>query len=506
MPRSFPHTESGAFERLAVILERAKSKARETGRAVLVSVAERCGAVDVVEALRQVSSSLATVDVVGASSDDCMYWGHAAGGFELAGFGAAAVFTSSGEDRFAQVDTAWSALLDEALIDDLSGGLAGVGPTLMGGFSFDPHRTRTARWHAFPEALLFLPHLQLAVVEGEGWLTTNAVVRPEGFSADGMADLMRLRRHVESVAGTRSVAPVRAKNEGALELADALPVSEWRAIVGEAVAQIRSGALEKVVLAREARAAVPRDLSIASVLSHLRSAHPDCYVFGFCRGDSAFVGASPERLVRLDGREVRASSLAGSIRRGASSREDAALGAQLMASGKDREEHEIVRRSLCASMATLCDDITADDEPSILSLPQVHHLHTRVRARLREDHSLLELVAKLHPTPAVGGAPRNAALAFIREHERLDRGWYAAPIGWLQGDRGEFAVALRSALITGDEASLFAGCGVVADSVPEQEYVESLLKLRPMELALKASLARQQQDLQIPALDTEGVA
>jgi isochorismate synthase EntC len=146
-----------------------------------------------------------------------------------------------------------------------------------------------------------------------------------------------------------------------------------------------------------------------------------------------------------------------------------------------------VRQALCTGLARLGDDVTASDEPALLSLPHVHHLYTAVRARLRDPHTILQLVAQLHPTPAVGGEPRNAALRFIREHEKMDRGWYAAPIGWLQRDHGEFAVALRSALIQGAAASLFAGCGVVADSDPDQEYAESLLKLRPMQAALAAA-------------------
>jgi isochorismate synthase EntC len=165
------------------------------------------------------------------------------------------------------------------------------------------------------------------------------------------------------------------------------------------------------------------------------------------------------------------------------------MAAGLRSSTKDRNEHEFVRTALQSGLAELCDDITADDEPSILSVSQVHHLHTAVRGKLRAGHSLLELVARLHPTPAVGGQPRDAALRFIREHEQLDRGWYAAPIGWLHRNHGEFAVGLRSALMTGRSASLFAGCGIVADSIPGEEYTESLLKLRPMEMALSASVA-----------------
>jgi isochorismate synthase EntC len=124
----------------------------------------------------------------------------------------------------------------------------------------------------------------------------------------------------------------------------------------------------------------------------------------------------------------------------------------------------------------------------------VHHLHTPVRARLRDGHSLLDVVARLHPTPAVGGTPREAALGFIRNHEQLDRGWYAAPIGWIGRESGEFAVALRSAVIAGSEATLFAGCGIVADSDPELEFNESALKLRPMQSALAAAIAETHSD------------
>ena len=250
---------------------------------------------------------------------------------------------------------------------------------------------------------------------------------------------------------------------------------------------IGAGALKKVVLARAVRAVGAEPFDVGLVLRHLRSAHPDSFVFGCWRGGRVFVGASPERLVRLDGREVVASSLAGSAERGATPEEDAWLAAQLVASPKDAGEHAIVLRALRDALSEFCDDVTSAAEPSLLTLRHVHHLHTVVRARLHSGRSLLELVGRLHPTPAVGGAPRDAALAFIHAHEQLDRGWYAAPVGWLQRDRGEFAVALRSGLVDGDSATLFAGCGVVHDSEPELELAESVVKLRSMLTALAAS-------------------
>ena len=184
-----------------------------------------------------------------------------------------------------------------------------------------------------------------------------------------------------------------------------------------------------------------------------------------------------------------ASSLAGTIERGTSDDEDAKKARALMESEKDRAEHAAVRDALYEALLETCDNVVAPSEPVILSLANVHHLHTALSATLRDGKSLLDLVEILHPTPAVGGTPREDALAFIRENEQLDRGWYAAPVGWIGELSGEFAVALRSALIQGSQVTLFAGCGIVADSDPEMEVEESNLKLQAMKSALSASPA-----------------
>jgi isochorismate synthase len=262
--------------------------------------------------------------------------------------------------------------------------------------------------------------------------------------------------------------------------------------VAQGAAAVREGALEKVVTAR-AVTWHPYDApDAATALRRLEGRHPECNVFAVARGRRVFLGASPERLVRVDGRTVRATSLAGSIARGNGPEEDAQRAAELMGSAKNREEHDIVVRALTEALGELCDTVSAPAAPALLTLPDVHHLYTPITAHRREGTDLLSLLERLHPTPAVGGAPREEALAFIREHEGWDRGWYAAPVGWMDasGD-GEFAVALRSALMDGDRATLFAGCGIVADSVPDNEYAESELKLRAMREALAGEEARE---------------
>jgi isochorismate synthase len=242
------------------------------------------------------------------------------------------------------------------------------------------------------------------------------------------------------------------------------------------------------VLARSVRAECAVEIDAFSVIRSLENVHRSAFVFALWSGEKVFAGASPELLARQEGNEVRASSLAGTIVRGRTPEDDAAKARALETSVKDRAEHAAVRDAIYEALSATCDDVAAPDEPVILSLSNVHHLHTPLSARLREGKSLLDLVEQLHPTPAVGGTPRDPALNFIRENERLDRGWYAAPIGWIGSGAGEFAVALRSAVIDGKEATLFAGCGIVLDSDPGMEVEESNLKLQTMKSALGASI------------------
>ncbi len=470
-------------ERLAAQVLRARAQARATGRGVLVSVTEQVAVIDPFDALE----ALANAPELPAS--DRMYWTRPADAFAIAGAGSAATLEPAGAGRFALVDREWAAWMDDAIIDDPSGGIAGVGPTLMGGFAFDPDGPSTTRWRDFPSTLVTLPCLQITAAAEECWLTMNVMVAPDGSTNPSPSTILQMAARAMDMATEPRPAPKPSVD--AIAFTDERPAAEWRALVATAVAAIHAGDLEKVVLAREVIAAAPRELDVNAMVRHLRAAHHGSYVFAIWHRDSVFIGASPERLVRLDGRDVHTSSLAGSIARGETPEEDAANVAALMASDKDREEHEVVRRTLRDALSEVCDQVSAADEPSLLSLAHVHHLFTPVHARLRVGQSLLQLVERLHPTPAVGGAPRDAALGFIRLHEQLDRGWYAAPIGWMQRGRGEFAVALRSALVRGDAASMFAGCGVVADSEPEREYAETLIKLTPMEAALAAALGHE---------------
>lgn len=417
-----------------------------------------------------------------------MFWAHPRAEIAIAGIGAAATIAPAGEARFAAADAAWRALLHDAVVDVAADAPAPVGPILLGGFAFDSQGPRSTEWQGFPSSHLFVPAVQITTDGGRSWLTIT-VTASEDEEPNVALELLERVREIVLAATAWNGATNASHATRELPVTELIPADDWRALVRDAVAAIDRGEMDKVVLARAVQVVPRHEVDVEALLTFLRAVHHDAYIFGCWRGKRAFVGASPERLVRLVGREVETSSLAGSARRGATPSEDAALAAELEASDKDRAEHAMVRSALRDALGALCDDITARDEPTLLTLPHIHHLHTAVRARLREGHSLLAIAGALHPTPAVGGSPREPALRFIHEHERLDRGWYAGPVGWIGRDAGELAVALRSAVIGGARATLFAGCGIVAASEPERELAESRVKLRPMQSALAATAA-----------------
>ncbi len=481
---------------LAPLLAAASESAGEFGRPVLVSLSQPLAGIDPLRVLENLSRAAGSDDrIADLIEAGRMYWESPRDQFAIAGIGAVATFAPEGKGRFQAVDAAWSTFIRGAVIGDSDGGVSGPGPLLMGGFAFDPHTRQTGHWQGFSSAHTIVPRLALTSAGDDCWATISLLV-----GVDGIPDV-----DAESLTSVLSAALDSSERFDGLDSSIAMPsdvafptskvAEQWRTLVETAVSAIRAGRLEKVVLAREERAIASRDLDVFAILRHLRVTHQKSFVFSYWRRDSAFLGATPERLVRLDGREIRASSLAGTAKRGTTSDEDAALSDSLLASAKDRAEHAAVRDALYESLSEICDDIDAADVPSLLTLPHLHHLHTPIRARLRDGHSLLEVVARLHPTPAVGGMPRDPALEFISEHEQLDRGWYAGPIGWMGRESGEFAVALRSAVVAGAEATLFAGCGIVADSNPGLEYNESVLKLVPMQSAIAASVGEQQPDL-----------
>ena len=417
-----------------------------------------------------------------ALAGDRFFWARPDESFAMAGVGSAWTLVLHGSGRFEHARAAWRTLCQEAVLH-AGESPRGTGPAVLGGFSFDPLCPRTPLWDGFPDGLLLLPRYLLTTAGQTSWLTVNTVVTPDALPnpvPEGWPDEV-VTLLLDSAPDGAEPAPVRETPD----LEDALPPEEWKRTVASVVQEIRAGRVQKVVLARQAYLHRREPFDPAHALAQLRRRYPGCFVFAVARGTRCFLGASPERLIRLERGAVQVTCLAGSIARGATPEEDARLGAALLASEKDRAEHAFVVQALCSRLAEAGVELEPPGVPRLLKVHHVQHLFTPLRGRARGSQSVLDLVARLQPTPAVGGVPRHVALELIRERERLDRGWYAGPLGWMDrhGD-GEFAVAIRSALLDGAAATLFAGCGIVAGSDPEQEYAEASLKLRPMLAAL----------------------
>jgi isochorismate synthase len=255
--------------------------------------------------------------------------------------------------------------------------------------------------------------------------------------------------------------------------------------VAKTAEEIAQGQYTKAVLARRATTVRPPGLTLDKVLQALTNRYPNTFVYAFHGPGAWFVGASPERLVRVEAGQVTVDCLAGTVATGADDAESEALFAQLFNSRKDRAEHQVVVRSVTETLASVLAEVNVPAEPSLKKLQNVQHLWTEVRGRVRPGVTALDLAARLHPTPAVAGVPRDVALQVIAARESMDRGWYAGPIGWLtaSGD-GEFAVALRSALFKGDAVHLYAGAGIMGDSQPAAELRETELKLQAVRNAI----------------------
>jgi len=264
------------------------------------------------------------------------------------------------------------------------------------------------------------------------------------------------------------------------------PPEGYGAAVAEVVRRLDTG-LRKVVLARTIEVEAGRELDARRLAHRLRAVNPDAFTFAAPVRGGILVGASPELLVSRFGREVRSNPLAGSAARSGDPVEDRANAEALLGSAKDREEHAIVVETIAEVLGPFCRELTWDRAPALLETPNVWHLSTRFRGLLREPSpGVLELVGALHPTPAVAGEPRGAALEVIAELEPFDRGSYAGPVGWMDasGD-GEWAIALRCAQLRGDRATLYAGAGIVAGSRPDAEVDETERKFRAFLDALR---------------------
>jgi len=457
---------AGAGAGLLARCERAVRRARRSGREVLLAHTVRVGAdVD--------PSAVALASRVAGEPWFCFEQADREAA-ALAGVGCVRRLEARGPRRFAAVAAAWRELAAAAEAD-APDGPRGAGLAAVGGFAFAAEGGAAPHWDGFPPAGLTVPELAIARRGRDVRVTVAALAQPDDVPE-------ALARRLAARLGALRATPLPLLDPapvGRFQVFSVAPPEHYEEAVARAVQRIRAGEFEKIVLAREVAVHAPHAHDAAAVFGVLRDAFRSCYVF--CVGDgagAAFVGASPELLVRREGSRASTVALAGSTRRSADPAVDDHLGEQLLRSDKDREEQAIVARRIVRALRPHAVWVAAPDEPAVVKVANIQHLATPIRAQLTTPLSAVELAGLLHPTPAVGGEPHAAAVPRIPALEGLDRGWYTGAIGWTDANEdGEFCVGLRCALLRGREARLYAGVGVVRDSDPAAELAETETKL-----------------------------
>jgi isochorismate synthase len=457
-------------EPLVEVVAEAAERARRTGRPTLAAYSAPVGTGSPLDLL-------ATARAAGVG--DLWYLERPASGEARVGAGVAASVTAGDASALLSTTARWRALADGAVsrADERLGAEAPVGA--FAGFAFDPDAPASEMWSDFPGALIAVPRLLVRWTPRGAVATVAALVGPDDEPDASVGHLRRELGWLSDVINREAT----VGNSNAVKPTgdDGEQRRAFERLVARARERIRAGELRKVVVARGADVSAPRPIDPVVVVARLRREHPTAMVFAVQRGGAVFVGATPERMARVDGRRLETMALAGTTARGATEAEDAALAASLLASAKNREEHAIVVESVRAALDPICAVVRVADVPRLRQLSNLQHLETPIAGTLAPGRDLLDVAAALHPTPAVCGLPGEGARTFLREHEGLDRGWWAGPLGWVDArGQGELVVALRSALLRGRDAHVFAGCGIMAESDLSAEYEESRLKMRVM--------------------------
>lgn len=479
--------QNASPEALRAFLTQCREMAARDGRAKLVSISLAVDALDPLAVLESIFEPTAPHFYAERPSIETA----------VAGAEVAVACHGGGPGRFADAQR-W---IDETLAHTIAVGDVGApfgGPHFFAGFTF---RDEVEEGEPFAAASLFVPRWQVARAGSTTTAVANLLVAPDADLAALSERVWRahgkFRRFNYAPTQNSAVVPPRfdAKTDRP-NLAPGAPVprftanevGEYRSAVTQALARIASGEFKKIVLARaqDVRAELP--LHPLEMLNGLRERFPDCYSFSFSQGRGpSFIGASPERLVRVSKRVLETEALAGSTRRGATASEDAALADALLRSEKDGREQQQVLDDIVARLTPLGLTPEFSARPNVRRLANVQHLQTQLRATMPDGVRLLDVLAALHPTPAVGGSPRVAAVNGIRELEGFPRGLYAGALGWINvRGGGEFFAGIRSALVEGSQARVYAGAGIVAGSTAEKEFAETELKFKAMLDALLA--------------------
>lgn len=411
-----------------------------------------------------------------------MFWQNREKTFTLVGIGHAHVLsTDKKTGRFEKIKNDWTSLCNQIVNEEHS-----VQPVLFGGFSFDPLNEKPSEWTRFPQAYFAVPTFQLILKGEQAFVSIHLITEEQ----ESFAEFDAMRKERDKLIHSAQVTEVDKYDKPLAIGRTELRKEEYLDSIGRVTDIIKAKEVEKVVIARALELEFEDNLSPSSALYQVSNEQPESFLFGLEAEEQFFFGATPERLVKVESQKALSTCLAGSTPRGKTVEKDAELGEALLKDPKNRAEHQYVVKMISEVFEDYCSGTVVPKLPKLLKIRDIQHLYTPVEGKLNPGATLFDLVEVLHPTPALGGEPKLEALHMIREHEAMNRGYYAAPIGWIDAKgNGEFAVAIRSALLDGEKAYLYAGGGIVADSMPESEYDETWVKFRPMLRALGGQLS-----------------
>lgn len=409
------------------------------------------------------------------------YWDHPEQKISISAGGKVTELKATGTERFTEIaEKTKQVKKDIAAFSSIKHSMAG--PLFLGGYSFGDHNISPV-WNRFGAARFILPEWML-IKNGNLHLLTLTVEHGEKKVHDIFQEIIDRVTAFMNLAGTiEHSAPKRKRRSNIVcSLLNPEDKVRWISNVEKAKKLISEEKFEKIVLARKITVESKCPLNPSIMVHNLRQKYPGCYNFLIqLDSNTSFIGATPERLASFEKGTFLTEGLAGSTSRGKTALEDASLAHSLMGSKKDRVEHQFVVRAINDNLKPYSLRVEHPSQPQVKKLQNVQHLFTPISASIKSGIQIHELIKNLHPTPAVGGYPRDEATRHIQDIEQIERGWYSAPVGWFNlNGSGEFAVAIRSALLHEHKAHLYAGCGIVADSDPQKEWHETLMKFEPM--------------------------
>lgn len=406
--------------------------------------------------------------------DQFLYWEEPALGYSFIAFGSIYEIKNNGSERISVTEDLIEELRGKVVSNEDRYDLKSV-PLFVGGLKFAPNG-KSELWENYADSDWFVPKGILIKTEGKYFLVTSIYdYDPKNISKERLTS-----SHLEAL-NVNGYSEIKTPKIIDTNISDDSEFDNWKEMLESALKSIEKGEFQKIVLSREVNLTLDREPNLSILLKQLSDRYPYCYVFAFRKGDSIFFGASPERLAKFSNGYVEADALAGSIPRGKTLAEDRKLEEELLNSVKNLNEQKAVVDFIVQSFSSFSDDVEYERKPIIRKLPNIQHLWTPIKAKLRSGRPIFSFLKEVHPTPAICGAPWTAAMTTILAQENHQRGLFTGAIGWFNfNNEGEFAVAIRSALMKRNNIYAFAGCGIVEGSDPVTEFEETKLKLRPI--------------------------